>query len=154
MEAAQQFKSTLGAFAYLMAAVVNLAPTASQFELDLDGERVSTDGIAVLLVNFGRIQFDVPVAQGADPRDGLFQVAVLRTRNVAGLLPAIIAGLSGAQKMPGIDVYQASRVTIDAEPRLRMQYDGEVIDDFTPFEARVLPRAAKFLLPSDSPYAD
>ena len=91
---------------------------------------------------------------GADPRDGLFQVAVLRTRNVAGLLPAIIAGLSGAQKMPGIDVYQASRVTIDAEPRLRMQYDGEVIDDFTPFEARILPRAAKFLLPSDSPYAD
>ena len=154
MEAAQQFKATIGAFAYLMAAVVNLAPTASKFELDLDGEHVSTDGIAVLLVNFGRIQFDLPVASGADPRDGLFQVAVLRTRNVAGLLPAIVAGFSGAEKVPGIDVYQASRVAIDADPELRVQYDGEVVDAFTPFEARVLPGATNLLLPSDSPYAD
>ncbi len=154
MEAAQQFKSTLGAFAYLMAAVVNLAPTASQFELELDSERISTDGIAVLLVNFGRIQFDLPVANGADPRDGVFQVAVLRTRNVAGLLPAIVAGLSGAEKVPGIDVYKASHVSIAAEPRLRVQYDGEVVEDFTPFEATILPHAANLLLPSDSPYAD
>jgi diacylglycerol kinase family enzyme len=154
MEAAQPFKSTLGAFAYLMAAVSNLAPTASQFDLELDGEHVSTDGIAVLLVNFGRIQFDLPVANGADPRDGLFQVSVLRTRNVAGLLPAIIAGLSGAEKMPGIDVYQAARVSVSAEPRLRVQYDGEVVNDFTPFEASILPGATNLLLPSDSPYAD
>ena len=154
MEAAQQFKATIGAFAYLMAAVSNLAPTASAFELDLDGEHVSTDGIAVLLVNFGRIQFDLPVANGADPRDGLFQVTVLRTRNVAGLLPAIIAGMSGAEKMPGIDVYQASRVRVEAVPELRMQYDGEVINAFTPFEASILPGAANLLLPSDSPYAD
>lgn len=154
MEAAQQLKSTIGAFAYLMAAVANLAPTASKFELDLDGEHVSTDGIAVLLVNFGRIQFDLPVANGADPRDGLFQVAVLRTRNVAGLLPAIIAGISGAEKMPGIDVYQASHVRVDATPQLRMQYDGEVINSFTPFEAAILPAATNLLLPSDSPYAD
>jgi diacylglycerol kinase family enzyme len=154
MEAAQQFKATIGAFAYLMAAVANLAPTASQFELTLDDELVSTDGIAVLLVNFGRIQFDLPVASGADPNDGLFEVAVLRTRNIAGLLPAIIAGFSGAQKVPGIDVYQASRVSVEAEPRLRMQYDGEVIDAFTPFEATILPGATNLLLPSDSPYAD
>ena len=154
MEAAQQFKATIGAAAYLMAAVANLAPTASQFELVLDGETVTTDGIAVLLVNFGRIQFDLPVANGADPRDGLFQVAVLRTRNVAGLLPAIIAAFSGAQKIPGIDVYRGSQVSVKAEPQLRMQYDGEVIDAFTPFEAAILPGAANLLLASDSPYAD
>ena len=116
--------------------------------------RITTDGIAVLLVNFGRIQFDLPVANGADPHDGLFQVAVLRTRNPAGLLPAIIAGFSGAEKAPGIDVYQASKVKISADPRLRIQYDGEVVEDFTPFEASVLPDAANLLLPSDSPYAD
>jgi diacylglycerol kinase family enzyme len=154
IEAAEQFKSALGAFAYLMAAVVNLAPTTSQFEIELDGDHITTDGIAVLVVNFGRIQFDLPVANGADPHDGLFQVAVLRTRNIAGLLPAIIAALTGAQKVPGIDVYQASRVSIAADPRLRVQYDGEAVEDFTPFEATVLPDAATLLLPSDSPYAE
>jgi diacylglycerol kinase family enzyme len=120
----------------------------------LDGDHITTDGIAVLVVNFGRIQFDLPVANGADPHDGLFQVAVLRTRNIAGLLPAIIAALTGAQKVPGIDVYQASRVSIAADPRLRVQYDGEAVEDFTPFEATVLPDAATLLLPSDSPYAE
>lgn len=153
MEAAQQFKSTIGAAAYLMAAVSNLAPTASEFELDLDGRRLTTDGIAVLIVNFGRIQFDLPVATGADPRDGMFQVAVLRTRSIAGLLPAIIAGFSGAEHMPGIDVYKASKVSVSAYPQLRMQYDGEVIDALTPFAASILPHAARLILPADSPYA-
>ena len=146
-------KSKLGAAAYLMAAVSNLAPTTSHFELELDGEEIVTDGIAVLVVNFGRIQFDVPVATGADPRDGLFQVAVVRTRNVAGLLPAIVAGISGAEKLPGIDVYTAARISVTSTPGLPMQYDGEIIEATTPFSARVLPHAATLLLPSDSPYA-
>lgn len=150
---AQPLKSTLGAAAYLVAAVTNLAPTASQFELDIDGELISSDGIAVLIVNFGRLQFDLPVAYGADPRDGLFQVAVMRTRNVAGLIPAVVAAFSGAEKVPGIDVYAGAEVTVSAYPPLRMQYDGEVADALTPFQARVLPKAATLLLPPDSPYA-
>ncbi len=153
MDAAQPLKATLGAAAYLVAAVSNLVPTTSQFEIELDGESLSTDGIAVLLVNFGRLQFDIPVASGADPRDGLLQVAVIRSRSVAGLLPAVLAGFSGAEKMPGIDVYSAAHVTVSAYPQLRMQYDGEVVDAMTPFEARTLCGAATLLLPHDSLYA-
>jgi len=153
MDAAQPLKATLGAAAYLVAAVSNLVPTTSQFEIELDGTPLSTDGIAVLLVNFGRLQFDIPVASGADPRDGLLEVAVIRSRSVAGLLPAVLAGFSGAEKMPGIDVYAASHVTVSAYPQLRMQYDGEVVDAMTPFEARVLSGATTLLLPTDSPYA-
>jgi diacylglycerol kinase family enzyme len=153
MEAALPLKSTIGAAAYLVAAVTNLAPTHSRFEIDLDGEMISTDGIACLLVNFGRLQFDLPVAQGADPRDGRFEVAVVRGRNVAALLPAVVAGFSGAEKMPGIDVYSASSVKVSAYPQMRVQYDGEVLDTLTPFAARILPLAATLLLPEDSPYA-
>jgi diacylglycerol kinase family enzyme len=146
-------KSNLGAAAYLVAAVSNLAPTTAHFVLQLDGEELVTDGIAVLVVNFGRIQFDVPVAAGADPRDGMFQVAVIRSRNVAALLPAIVAGFSGADTLPGIDVYSAARVSVTSTPGLPIQYDGETIDASTPFSARVLPHAASLLLPSDSPYS-
>jgi len=55
--------------------------------------------------------------------------------------------------MPGIDVYAASHVTVSAYPQLRMQYDGEVVDAMTPFDARVLSGATRLLLPADSPYA-
>jgi diacylglycerol kinase family enzyme len=44
-------------------------------------------------------------------------------------------------------------VRVTAEPALRMQYDGEVVEAQTPFTARVLPRAATLLLPPDSPFA-
>jgi diacylglycerol kinase family enzyme len=152
MDSARPMKSNLGPAAYLVAAVSNLTPTAAHFELDLDGESIVTDGIAVLVVNFGRIQFDVPVAAGADPRDGIFEVAVVRTRNVAALLPAIVAGISGADKLPGIDVYPASQVSVVSTPALPMQYDGETTNAHTPFKARVLPQAASLLLPRDSAY--
>lgn len=152
MDSARPLKSNLGPAAYLVAAVSNLTPTAAHFELVLDGESIVTDGIAVLVVNFGRIQFDVPVAVGADPRDGMFEVAVVRTRNVAALLPAIVAGISGADKLPGIDVYSAARVSVVSTPGLPMQYDGETIDATTPFSARIIPHAASLLLPNDSPY--
>lgn len=157
METAQPLKSTFGAAAYLVAAVTNMAPTTARFELELDGEHVSTDGIAVLLANFGRLQFDVPVARGADPRDGHFDIAVVRSRSVAGLLPAVMSGLLDSRSTsstPGIDMYSAANVTLSSYPPLRMQYDGEVAESLTPFAARVLPRAATLLIPSDSPYAD
>ena len=154
MESAAPFKAAMGAAAYLFAAVANLTPTAAHFTVHLDGDAVITDGIAVLIVNFGKLQFDVPVAYGADPRDGLFQVAVIRTRNVVGLFPALIASLAGAEKIPGIDVYAASRVSVTAEPVLPIQFDGEVAEAVTPFAARVLPHATKLLVPPDSPFAN
>lgn len=157
IEAAQPFKSTLGAAAYLLAAVGNLAAPPAHFEIELDGKQVSTDGMAVLIVNFGRLQFDLPVARGADPRDGMLDVAVLRSRNVAGLLPAVLSGIfdreGGRDATPGVDVYSASHISLRADPPLRVQYDGEVADALTPFSARVLPKAATLLLPPDSPYS-
>ena len=152
MESAAPFKASMGAAAYLFAAVANLTPTAAHFTVHLDGDAVVTDGIAVLIINFGKLQFDLPLAHGADPRDGLFQVAVIRTRNVVGLFPALLAALAGAQKVPGIDVYSAKLVAVTADPELPIQYDGEVAEAVTPFQARVLPHATCLLLPPDSPY--
>lgn len=157
MEAAQPMKSSVGAAAYLLGALANPTPTISHFEIDLDDETIQTDGIAVLIVNFGRLQFDIEVARGADPRDGMLDIAVLRTKNIAQLVPTVAAGIfdrAGARDaIPGIDVYSATSVSVRAQPALRMQYDGDVLDAVTPFTARVLPGAATLLLPQDSPFA-
>ncbi len=157
METAQSMKSTVGAAAYLLGALANPTPTISRFEIDLDGEHVETDGIAVLIVNFGRLQFDLEIARGADPRDGLLDIAVVRSKNIAELVPAVAAGVfdRGGHRdaIPGLDVYSAACVRVVADPPLRMQYDGEVVEAQTPFTARVLPLAATLLLPPSSPFA-
>lgn len=158
METAAPLKSTFGAAAYLMAAVGNIAPTASQFELVLDGVTAASDGIAVLLVNFGRIQFDIALSHGWDPRDGLLDVAVVRTKHTVGLLPMVLAAMidkSGQlnDRSSGIEIYRAAHVEVRADPPMRMQYDGEVLDELTPFSAHSLPRAATLLVPEGSPFA-
>lgn len=158
MDSAQSLKSTFGAAAYLIAAVGNLAPTVARFTLCIDDERIETEGIAVLLVNFGRIQFDLPVTHGSDPADGRFEVAVVRTKNVVGLLPAVAAAMldmlgDHPDRSPSLDVYTASTVRVESDPNMLMQYDGDVMETMTPFTARVLPCAATLLIPRDSEYA-
>lgn len=158
MDAAQPMKPTFGAAAYLIAAIANIAPTTASFELVLDGEHVSTEGIAVLMVNFGRIQFEVDVTRDWDPQDGYLDVAVVRTKTAAGLLPVIFGAMIDRlgdvpERNRGIDTYRAKRVEVSAYPPLKVQYDGETTDLLTPFAAQVLPKAATLLVSPGSPYA-
>src|SRR5574340_73402 len=69
MEAAQPLKTALGEGAYIIGALQNLAPTVSRFTLTLDGTRIETEGIAVLLMNLARIQFDLEVTHGCDAQE-------------------------------------------------------------------------------------
>lgn len=153
MQSAQSLKATLGPAAYLVAAVQNIAPTYSQFELDVDGERISSSGIAVLMVNFGRVTFDLPITSTSDPVDGELEVVLLKGRTVPSLLPAVLSSLLqrvGQHVDPGqsLEVYRGKRVEVSAYPPLRMQSDGEVIEALTPFSAEVLPAAASFVVDS------
>lgn len=155
MEAADGLKGTLGEGAYIIGAIQNLAPTLSRFTLELDGETVETEGIAVLLMNLARIQFDLVVAHGADAQDGMLEVVVVKTPSPAGLLPAIWAALLDRLRehpdRPGLEIHTASHVEVRAEPPLALEYDGEVLDATTPFSASVLPRSATFIVSEASP---
>ena len=157
MEAAQGLKTTIGEGAYIIGALQNLAPTVARFTLELDGTPVETEGIAVLIVNLARIQFDLAMAHGTDARDGLLEVIVVKTRTAAGLLPTVWAAMLDRiqehPQRPGLAIHAASHVRVHAEPPLPLQYDGELMACKTPAEARVLPGAGTFIVTSDSPYA-
>ena len=155
MESASNLKASLGEGAYILAALQNLAPTVSRFTLELDGTTVETEGIAVMVMNLARIQFDIDVAHGSDAQDGLFEVVVLRTSHPAGLLPAIWAALMDRlqthPERPGLEIHTTAHVRVTADPPLPLQYDGEVLDRTAPFAARVLPRAATFIVSEEPP---
>ncbi|MDH4140858.1 MAG: diacylglycerol kinase family protein [Coriobacteriia bacterium] len=153
MEAADDFKPAIGAAAYLLGALQNLAPTVSKFTLTIDGEKHSTEGIAVLVVNFARLQFDLAITHNSDPCDGSLEVVVLRTRNAVQLLPAVWGAFldrttgSRPDRSPGLEIHSAHEVEVEAEPELALQHDGEVLPATTPFSARVLPQAATLVVP-------
>ena len=151
MHDAQAAKKLLGPIAYFQAAISNTNPQVSKIRLDIDGKVIETEGLGILLVNFPRIQFDIPITHGTDARDGSFDIAILKAENAFGLIPALIAGILDRDgSVPGrtesVEIHSGRVVEAYADPPLDIQYDGEVPGLTTPFSARILDKAARFIL--------
>ncbi len=144
-------KKALGAIAYFQAALSNTMPQKSRITLKIDGRTVESEGLGVLLVNFPRIQFEIPITHGTDARDGSFDVAILKAENAFGLIPALIEGILDRDgNRPGrsdsVEIHKGRSVEVIADPPFYIQYDGEVPGLQTPFKANILDGAARFIV--------
>lgn len=151
MKGAAPQKKLLGPMAYFTAAFANLTPQYSKFTLTIDGETVESEGVGVLVVNFSKIQFDISVVHENQPRDGVFDVVVLKARDAFGLAPALLAGImdrSGdhPSRTDALEIHRGKNIRIEADPPLHLQYDGEASPLTTPFSVRMLPQAARFIV--------
>lgn len=151
MKQAVPAKPILGQVAYFTAAATNIIPQVAHFKLTLDNQVIESDGVGVLLINHSKIQFDIPLAHDTNPRDGMLDVAILKTETAFGLLPALGAALLDRNgEFPGrsshIEVHRSQRVLVESDPVLAIEFDGEPLNCTTPLEARILPGAARFIV--------
>ena len=151
MRKSEKLKGQLGPMAYVASALTNPMPTVARFTITLDNEVLEVDGIAVLIINFAEIFPDFSITHGNDARDGLFEVVVLKPHSAVELLPAIFAAfLDSMGNFPGrfdaLEIRRSAGVRVEADPPLTIQCDGEVKDSTTPFEAHILPAAARFVV--------
>ena len=153
IEGSEPLKARLGLGAYLASAIANANPTVARFQLEIDGKRVETEGIGVMLVNHGRLQLGFSLAPEADASDGMLDVVVLRAQSLAGLVPAVVGGFLEriglqTQNMNGrLELHRGAKIRVSSDPALAVQYDGESLEHPTPFEARILPDATSFVVP-------
>lgn len=151
MRMATEHKRLLGDAAYVEAAFTNPTPQVSTFTITVDGQVFTSSGIGVVLANFSKIQFDLMVSEDNLPRDGKLDVIVLKTKNAFELIPTVMAKVvdhSGAiaKKIGALEVYRGREIRVDAEPEMLMEYDGEPTTISTPFIARALPHATRFIV--------
>lgn len=151
MQGAEPAKKLLGPMAYFTSAFTNYAPQFSKITLTVDGVTVETQGVGVLVMNFSKVQFDIPFVHENRPRDGMFDVIVLNTHDAVGLIPALFSclldrGGEFPNRPDALEVHRAREVSVVADPPLAVQYDGEVADALTPFTARMLPEGARFVV--------
>ena len=151
MHGAAPAKRLLGPMAYFSAALANPLPQTSKFKLDLDGEHVESEGLGILLVNFSKIQFDITVTHENEPRDGVFDVVVLKVQNAFELIPALLAGLLDRggdfpDRTGSLEIHRAREVRVEADPPMEVQYDGEATNLTTPFTAHIMRRATRFFV--------
>ncbi len=149
-------KKKLGPLAYFHAAFSNPNPQVSKITLDIDGEIVECEGVGVVLVNFSKIQMDIPLAVGNFPRDGYLDIMVLSTNSAWNLLPPFIGASIDHSGKPltqsdALSYYRGKTIRVEADPPLMCQYDGEPLDLSTPFVARIIPGCVNMFV-SDMAY--
>lgn len=152
MKEAATHKLLWGPMAYVSAALAHIDPQYSHISITLDGgETIETDGIGVLVTNFSKIQFDIPITHENQPRDGYLGIVVLKSKNAIGLLPALFSAILDRDgKFPdrsnALEIYNAREAHVVADPPLEIQYDGEPTGITTPFTGRILPSACKMFV--------
>ncbi len=151
MSEARPLKPAWGEAAYWISALWNFFPRNADFVLHLDGREVRVRGIAVLVVNFAKIQFDIKLVSGGDSQDGKFEVVVLKARSLFGLVPvlwsAVVERLGFKRHaVPEVmETYHAAEIEVRCNPPLKLQFDGEMLKKTSGFRIRACRRAALFV---------
>lgn len=151
MQVAEENKKLLGPMAYFHAAVTSTQSKASKFKFVIDGKPIESKGVSVLVTNFSKIQFDITISNHNSPRDGLFDIVVLKTEKAIDLLPTFLAKVvdkSGdlSDKIGALEVFQGRDIIIEANPAMKLEYDGEPVDCETPIRIRNLHNAARLMV--------
>lgn len=144
-------RKSLGPFAYIGAALTNFKPQLSQFEIELKDKTIKTEGVGVMLLNFAKIGLDLSVAHNNRPRDGKFEVVILKGKTALKYVPALTAAaLDRAIEFPdrsdALEIHISSYVKVTADPAMEIQIDGKAISINTPFEAKVLKHGVKYVV--------
>lgn len=151
MKDAEEGKRLLGQMAYFTSAFTNTNPQYSNFEIVLDGKKIESSGVGILVINFSKIQFDISVIHENNPRDGYFDVVIFNTKDAYGLAPAFFAAIldRGGEypdRSSAFEIYKAKEISAIATPALHVQYDGEVNDLLTPFKIKMLHKACRLVV--------
>ena len=155
MNGAKPNKKLLGPMAYFQAAFSNPSPQVSKIALEIDGKRHESEGLGILLVNFSKIQFDITVTHDNLPRDGLFDIVILKAENAFGLIPAVLAGIRDREgyypdRGESLEIFRGREVHVECDPPMHIEYDGDLPGLDTPFFARALPQAARFIVSEEA----
>ncbi len=151
MSSAQPTKRLLGPMSYFQAAFANPTPQKSHFTITVDGKTLEREGVGCLLVNFSKIQFDFSVTVQNEPRDGALDLVILATPTALDLIPTVMAAAIDHSGTPlkdssALEYYRGREIHVEADPPMKVQYDGEVIEHMTPFTARVLDKASRLIV--------
>ncbi|NTX99383.1 diacylglycerol kinase family lipid kinase [Deinococcus sp. JMULE3] len=147
----EELKDRFGAMAYVMSAMKQLNPKKTTFHLKIDGQPRDFEGIGVMVANFGMANYRLPITSDISPSDGRFTVILLKAGNIMRLIPNLIDSVRvklnlGDPIFSGnLETIEAKHIEIDADDPFPLQYDGELHVETTPFTAKILPGAIRFL---------
>lgn len=147
----QEVKNRYGMLAYAFSALNemrNLTPT--HYQVRVDGELHEVEGVSCMIANSGNVAIGgLSLSKKIDISDGLLDVVIFRTVDVAALLTVTAAVMSPnaeATDSPQLKHYQGREIVVNSDPPQTISIDGEVIEPVT-LTASILPEAVKVIVP-------
>lgn len=138
-----EIKSRWGAFSYMRGAV-DVLPDMQVYrtQIDCDGERfIDLASWAILVANGKTNAGRIEVAPQASPKDGLFDVIVIRDGTVSDMVEIVANNLLGHFLESDQVIFRQARVLqLQSDPPMRFTIDGEVVDQ-EPVRFEVVPAA-------------
>ncbi|MDQ4045594.1 MAG: diacylglycerol kinase family lipid kinase [Chloroflexota bacterium] len=143
-----RLKRKIGWLAYLPGAARSLLDRPSFVTVTVDDSEVSARSPLVLVANGRAVAHPkLAIATGISSSDGMFDVFIV---TATGLIPlARVLGRLAMRQLdhsPYVTRLRGKRVTIDAEPSLPVEFDGDV-DGSTPVELEIIPGALDVVVP-------
>ena len=152
-DANHKLKARIGPLAYVWSALRSIRRPRATYQLRLDGgEVISRRAQGVLVANLGKMQGGLTLLPDAIPDDGLFDVAVLKTRTAgdwAKLAIRVLARVVARSRKsgPDVDVFKARRVEIRCATTQPVQFDGDVVDPADRLDLEIDPSSLTLAVP-------
>ncbi len=116
--------------------------------ITLDDHTFDVEGVICSIANSGNFLPGVSLAPGLDVSDGLLDVIIVRSSDLASLLAmASSMLLTKDEKAAPLQHWQAREITVSVDPPQPVQADSEIIGQ-TPISAKVLPQAVYVMVPA------
>ena len=155
---ANEAPAWLGGLVYAygaLCALLSWRPARFTIELDPPGERHSFEVYSVGAANSKTYGGGMKAAPDALLDDGLLEIPVLESvsklKFVTKILPKVFKGTHVDD--PGVKVFRAREVLIEADRPFTMYADGDPIGEL-PVVVRAVPGAVRVLVPAEGPGAD
>jgi YegS/Rv2252/BmrU family lipid kinase len=154
--ATRELKERWGFGAYVYAAMKEaLTAGPRRFHIRADDREIEVEAVSVMVANVGELfarwlplRFSLAPQPTSAWHDGLFDVVIVAPRHAPDL--AAILWRSANRKFIGSDRlvhFQASEITIDADPAIAVQVDGDPAG-LTPVSLAVMRDAMRVMMPA------
>ncbi len=147
-DADREMKNRLGFLAYFVAAWKHRRRPRVLYTVTVDGRTFRRHAHSVMVANLGRITGGLEIVPGADPADGILDIALLRPRtprDYARLAFNVL--MRQSHKDPHLETYQGRTVVIEARRSQPVQLDGNEAPRTDRLEVSVEPGALQIVLP-------
>lgn len=147
----RETKDAIGILAYPLSIFqhfTNLEP--ARYELELDGEKVETEGVLCSVLNAATLGISgLSLSKNVDINDGLLEVVVLSQANLSALASFASSSISGEIQGDEFQHWSVREVRINSIPSQKVTTDGELLGE-TPITARAVKDAIKVIVPHEA----